>query len=109
MEQVATGNMPDQGQQFGDLQLAHGQIHMPVFMPDATLGVVRSVDATDLATCEIQAVVMNTFHLMQRPGSSTIHALGGYTRRVPGSILSLPIRAGFKHIRLFSRMPDLDQ
>ena len=77
MEQVATGDMPDQGQQFGDLQLAHGQIRMPVFMPDATLGVVRSVDATDLATCEIQAVVMNTFHLMQRPGSSTIHALGG--------------------------------
>src|SRR5260221_14453927 len=77
MEQVATGNMPDQGQQFGDLQLAHGQIHMPVFMPDATLGVVSSVDATDLATCDIQAVVMNTFHLMQRPGSSTIHALGG--------------------------------
>ena len=77
MEQVATGEMPDQGQQFGDLQLAHGQVHMPVFMPDATLGVVRAVDATDLATCEIQAVVMNTFHLMQRPGSSTIHALGG--------------------------------
>jgi queuine tRNA-ribosyltransferase len=77
MEQVATGEMPDQGQQFGDLQLAHGQVNMPVFMPDATLGVVRAVDATDLATCEIQAVVMNTFHLMQRPGSSTIHALGG--------------------------------
>jgi queuine tRNA-ribosyltransferase len=77
MEQVATGDMPSQEQQFGDLQLAHGQVRMPVFMPDATLGVVRSVDATDLATCEIQAVVMNTFHLMQRPGSSTIHALGG--------------------------------
>jgi queuine tRNA-ribosyltransferase len=46
-------------------------------MPDATLGVVRSVDATDLAGCEVQAVVMNTFHLMQRPGSSTIQALGG--------------------------------
>jgi queuine tRNA-ribosyltransferase len=77
MEQVATGDMPSQGQQFDDIQLAHGRIHMPIFMPDATLGVVRSVDATDLATCEIQAVVMNTFHLMQRPGSSTINALGG--------------------------------
>ena len=77
MEQVATGDMPSQGQQFDDIQLAHGRIHLPIFMPDATLGVVRSVDATDLATCEIQAVVMNTFHLMQRPGSSTINALGG--------------------------------
>jgi queuine tRNA-ribosyltransferase len=46
-------------------------------MPDATLGVVRSVDATDLLHCAVQAIVMNTFHLMQRPGSSTIQALGG--------------------------------
>jgi queuine tRNA-ribosyltransferase len=35
------------------------------------------VDAADLEGCGIQAVVMNTFHLMQRPGSSTIKALGG--------------------------------
>ncbi len=46
-------------------------------MPDATLGVVRAVDATDLQACAVQSVVMNTFHLMQRPGSSTIQALGG--------------------------------
>lgn len=59
------------------LQLPHGRLQLPAFMPDATLGVVRSVDATDLAACEIQAVVMNTFHLMQRPGSSTIQALDG--------------------------------
>src|SRR5947209_4583711 len=65
------------GNQYGDLHLPHGQIQMPVFMPDATLGVVRAIDATDLIGCEIQAVVMNTFHLMQHPGSSTIQALGG--------------------------------
>ncbi len=63
--------------QYGDLSLSRGQLHMPFFMPDATQGVVRSLDATDLLTCEIQALVMNTFHLMQRPGSSTIQALGG--------------------------------
>ena len=63
--------------QYGDLLLPHGQLHMPFFMPDATQGVVRSLAATDLVQCDIQAVVMNTFHLMQRPGSSTIHALGG--------------------------------
>lgn len=62
---------------YGSLSLPHGQLHMPVFLPDATLGVVRSIDATDLVRSEIQAVVMNTFHLMQRPGSSTIQALGG--------------------------------
>src|SRR5437588_11604726 len=76
MDQVTRGNTAHK-RQYGDLQLPHGRIHMPVFMPDATLGVVRSVDATDLMRCEVQAVVMNTFHLMQHPGSSTIHALGG--------------------------------
>jgi len=59
------------------LQLPHHRLQLPVFMPDATLGVVRSVDSTDLMQCGIQAVVMNTFHLMQHPGSSTIQALGG--------------------------------
>ena len=59
------------------LQLPHGPLSLPAFLPDATLGVVRNVDSGDLERCGIQAVVMNTFHLMQRPGSSTIAALGG--------------------------------
>ncbi len=50
---------------------------MPAFLPDATLGVVRSVDATDLERVGVRALVMNVFHLMQRPGSSTVQALGG--------------------------------
>ena len=63
--------------QYGTLRLPHGTLEQPVFMPDATLGVVRAVDATDLVACDIQALVMNTYHLMQRPGTSTIQALGG--------------------------------
>src|SRR5262245_27115732 len=59
------------------LSLPHGQLRLPTFLPDATLGVVRAVDSTDLVQCGIQAVVMNTFHLMQHPGSSTVQALGG--------------------------------
>ncbi len=79
MDATVTSSDTFQGHynQYGDLQLPHGQLHQPFFMPDATLGVVRSVDAADLLQCNIQALVMNTFHLMQRPGSSTIQALGG--------------------------------
>lgn len=62
------------------LQLRHGTLHFPVFMPDATFGAVRTVDSRDLEKAGIEAVVMNTFHLMQRPGSSTIQALGGLHR-----------------------------
>lgn len=59
------------------LTLPHGSLALPTFLPDATLGVVRAVDSVDLVNCGLQAVVMNIFHLMQHPGSSTVQALGG--------------------------------
>ncbi|MHB0856770.1 MAG: tRNA-guanine transglycosylase [Anaerolineae bacterium] len=55
----------------------HGRLQLPAFLPDATRGIVRSLDATDVASCGVQALVMNVFHLMQRPGSGAIRALGG--------------------------------
>ena len=62
------------------LSLPHGELALPTYLPDATYGVVRALDMTDVAACRIDAVVMNTFHLMQRPGSSTVQALGGLHR-----------------------------
>ncbi|HLJ56292.1 MAG TPA: tRNA guanosine(34) transglycosylase Tgt [Chthonomonadaceae bacterium] len=62
------------------LFVASGAIALPAFLPDATLGVVRGVDATDLEAAGVEALVMSVFHLMQKPGSSTIAALGGLHR-----------------------------
>ena len=59
------------------LNLQHGQLNLPIFLPDATLGVVRGVDTADLSQAQVPALMMNVFHLMQKPGSSTIKALGG--------------------------------
>jgi queuine tRNA-ribosyltransferase len=57
--------------------LGNTPIHTPVFLPDATYGNVKALDARDLENCGIKAVIMNAFHLMQQPGSSTIKSLGG--------------------------------
>ena len=59
------------------LVLPHGELPLPAYLPDGTLGAVRAVDSQDLVNCGIQGLVMNTFHLMQHPGSSTVQALGG--------------------------------
>ncbi|HKJ27145.1 MAG TPA: tRNA guanosine(34) transglycosylase Tgt [Anaerolineales bacterium] len=59
------------------LELPHGHLNFPAFLPDGTRGVVRAVSANDLAAVEMQAVVMNTFHLMLKPGASTVGTLGG--------------------------------
>ena len=94
-------------QQYGNLHLPHGQLQMPFFMPDATLGVVRSLDAADLEQCEIQAVVMNTFHLMQRPGSSTIHALGGLHKMSGWQRPIITDSGGFQAYSLIQQQPKL--
>jgi queuine tRNA-ribosyltransferase len=59
------------------LTLPHGNVSLPVFLPDATRAVVRTVDCVDLEACGVEAVVMSTYHLMQKPGSSAIQAMGG--------------------------------
>lgn len=38
---------------------------------------MRGLDSHDLRACGVDALVMNTFHLMQKPGVSTVKALGG--------------------------------
>ena len=59
------------------LETLHGSLAFPAFLPDATHGFVRSVEAQDLELCQVPALMMNTFCLMQRPGATTLRALGG--------------------------------
>lgn len=59
------------------LDLAHGSVDLPAFFPDGTYGAVRAADARDLQECLIPGMVMNTYHLMSRPGAKTIRRMGG--------------------------------
>lgn len=59
------------------LRLLHGALALPAFLPDATRGVVRAVDSADLEAVGVEGLVMSIFHLMQRPGATTVKALGG--------------------------------
>jgi len=60
-----------------EIFLPHGMVRLPAFFPDGTRGVVRTVDSMDLENCGVQGIVMNAYHLMTKPGASTIKAMGG--------------------------------
>jgi queuine tRNA-ribosyltransferase len=70
------------------LATGHGPLSLPVFFPDATRGVVRTVDSGDLEACGIQGLVVNAFHLSRSPGAGLIkhaggvHALMGWRRPI---------------------------
>ncbi len=59
------------------LETAHGPLSLPVFFPDATRGVVRTVDSRDLEAVGVRGCVVNVFHLSSRPGVGLIKSAGG--------------------------------
>lgn len=87
------------------LALAHGNLPLPTFLPDATLGVVRALDSVDVANCGINGLVMNTFHLMQNPGSSTVQALGGLHRMSGWNGPIVTDSGGFQAFSLIAENP----
>lgn len=60
-----------------EITIRNSLLRFPAFLPDATFGYVRAVDSQDLRMVNVQALMMNTFHLMQKPGSSTIQYFNG--------------------------------
>lgn len=89
------------------LELPHGTLRLPCFLPDATRAVVRSVDSQDLEHCGVQGVVMNIFHLMQRPGSSTVKALGGLHALCAWPHTIITDSGGFQAYSLIRQRPGL--
>jgi queuine tRNA-ribosyltransferase len=61
----------------GTLQLAHGSVETPVFMPVGTYGTVKAMSPQELHDIGAQIVLGNTFHLWLRPGLEVIEAHGG--------------------------------
>ncbi len=64
----------------GRLQLNHGTIETPIFMPVGTYGAVKSLSPHELDGIEAQIILGNTFHLWLRPGLEAIAAHGGLHR-----------------------------
>ena len=64
----------------GRLELAHGVVHTPVFMPVGTYGTVKGVLPRSLVEMGAQIILGNTFHLWLRPGLDVIRTFGGLHR-----------------------------
>ena len=52
-------------------------IEFPIFLPDATRAVTKSLDSKDLENAGIEGVVVNTYHLAETPGVSVLNSMGG--------------------------------
>ena len=64
----------------GVLRLAHGAVRTPAFVPLATKGAVKGLDAADVAGLGYEMVLGNTFHLLLSPGPELVAEQGGLHR-----------------------------
>jgi len=64
----------------GTLQLPHGDVTTPVFMPVGTNGTVKALTADDLKEIGFNLILSNTYHLYLRPGEETVKKAGGLHR-----------------------------
>jgi len=64
----------------GVLELPHGTVHTPAFMPVGTYGTVRGLHPAEVERAGAEIILGNTYHLHLRPGEDVIRALGGLHR-----------------------------
>lgn len=75
----------------------------PIFCPDATRGVIRSLDQTDLSAARVEGIVVNTYHLLSQPGIDTIRSVGGVKKLMNWNGLMISDSGGFQIFSLIQK------
>ncbi len=96
----------DGGARTGALELSHGVVQTPTFMPVGTRASVKGLDSADLRAVGSQMVLANTYHLMLRPGAEVVSRLGGLHGFMAWEGPILTDSGGYQ---IFSLDPDVDE
>ncbi len=89
-----------------ELKIKNKVVALPIFCPDATRGVVRSLTSQELKTEEVEGVIVNTWHLHLRPGEEKVAQLGGIGKLMNYDGLIISDSGGFQVFSLFQKDPE---
>ncbi|HVE93668.1 MAG TPA: tRNA guanosine(34) transglycosylase Tgt [Acidimicrobiales bacterium] len=89
----------------GVVTTAKGTFQTPCFMPVGTRAAVRTLTSADLEAVGAEVVLANTYHLMLRPGTDVVAAMGGLAAFMGWRGHTLTDSGGFQ---VFSLAPTVD-
>ena len=93
----------------GRLELSHGVVETPQFMPVGTNATVKALDPDEIAAAGATIILANTYHLYLRPGHERIEKFGGLHRFMGWDRPILTDSGGFQVVSLGDlRMVDED-
>jgi queuine tRNA-ribosyltransferase len=84
----------------GRLDLPHGTVETPMFMPVGTNATVKALHPDDLEEVGARIILANTYHLYLRPGHERIERLGGLHRFMGWERPILTDSGGFQVVSL---------
>jgi len=86
-----------------------GEIPLPIFFPDATRGVIRSLDSRDIENTKTPGVLVNTYHLLHDLGEEKMKQIGGIRKLMNFSGGMISDSGGFQLMSLVKKNPGLSR
>jgi queuine tRNA-ribosyltransferase len=86
----------DTAARLGTLELPHGTVHTPCFMPVGTQGSVKTLTPAEVVETGAEIIVCNTYHLYLRPGHKRVQAAGGLPKFIGWNRPILTDSGGFQ-------------
>jgi queuine tRNA-ribosyltransferase len=86
----------------GVIETEHGTVPTPAFMPVGTQATVKGLDADEIERTGAKMLIMNTYHLLLRPGAEVVAEHGGLHGF---SRIALPIATDSGGFQAFSLSP----
>jgi tRNA-guanine transglycosylase len=85
-----------------DLQLPHGPVRTPVFMPVGTQGTIKGLSSVEMQSPPLDCDIMlsNTYHLGVRPGGDVLERAGGLHKFMAWPRNLLTDSGGFQMVSL---------
>ncbi len=93
-----------------EIKIKGRKYKLPIFLPDATLGIVRGLSNEDLKNIGTRGVVVNTYHLNDTPGIDILKKYNNTKARPRYSKIprqDLSIREGYSPIKEFMNFEGL--
>lgn len=89
------------------LVIKNKKYKLPIFLPDGTQAIVKTLDSFDLKTANIGGMVVNTYHLMLNPGEAVLKNSQGVKKFMNWAGLIVSDSGGFQLLSLFYKDKNL--
>lgn len=67
---------PSLGARLAELNMLHGKVQTPIFLPVGSQATVRALTPQDLEEMSVRMILCNSYHLYLRPGVEIIEKAG---------------------------------